>query len=108
MNKKCFVNWSLICDAHSLGQDLEHFRKPASQLVKYANIYPITNFHIMVIPEAIFIRSQYWPSGIVIACVCVSVCLCLCLCVCESVCQWLACPHDNSGPVRARITKFVP
>ena len=81
MNKKCFVNWSLICDAHSLGQDLEHFRKSASQLVEYAHIYPITNFHIMVIPDAIFIRSQYWPSGIVISCVCVSVSVSLSVCV---------------------------
>ena len=28
--------------------------------------------------------------------------------VCLSVCQSLACPHDNSGPVQARITKFEP
>ena len=30
----------------------------------------------------------------------------LCLCVC--VYQSLACPHDNSSPVQARITKFGP
>ena len=29
---------------------------------------------------------------------------CLCLCVYQS----LACPHDNSSPVQARITKFGP
>ena len=45
-----------------------------------------------------FTRGQFWPSGIVIACVCV--------CVCQSVCQLLACPCDNSGPVQARISKF--
>ena len=28
--------------------------------------------------------------------------------VCPSVCQSLACPHDNSRPVQARITKFEP
>ena len=33
-------------------------------------------------------------------------CRCLCLCVC--VYQSLACPHDNSPPVQARITKFGP
>ena len=44
------------------------------------------------------IRGQFWPSGIVIACVCVSVCVC--------VYQSLACPHDNSSAVYARITKF--
>ena len=33
-------------------------------------------------------------------------CRCLCLCVC--VYQSLACPHDNSSPVQARITKFGP
>ena len=35
-------------------------------------------------------------------------CLRLCVCVCLSVCQSLACPRDNSGPVQARIAKFVP
>ena len=33
-------------------------------------------------------------------------CRCLCLCVC--VYQSLACPHNNSSPVQARITKFGP
>ena len=33
---------------------------------------------------------------------------CLRLCVCLSVCQSLACPRDNSGPVQARIGKFGP
>ena len=64
--KKCFVNWSLICDAHSLGQDLGHFRKTASQFIKYAHIYQMTNFHIMVIPEAIFIWSQYWNQRVLL------------------------------------------
>ena len=31
-----------------------------------------------------------------------------CVCVCLSVCQSLACPRDNSGPIQARITKFGP
>ena len=48
----------------------------------------------------IFTRGQFWPSGIVVACVCV--------CVCLSVCQSLACLRDNSGPIQARITKFGP
>ena len=47
-----------------------------------------------------FTRGQFWPSGIVVACVCV--------CVCLSVCQSLACPRNNSGPVQARIAKFGP
>ena len=55
-----------------------------------------------------FTRGQFWPSGIVVACVCVSVCPCVrvfvCPCVC--VCQSRACPHDNSPLVQARITKF--
>ena len=33
-------------------------------------------------------------------------CLRLCVCVRQSVCQSLACPRDNSGPVQARNTKF--
>ena len=47
-------------------------------------------------PLMIFTRGQFWPPGIVVACVCV--------CVYQS----LACPHDNSSPVQARITKFGP
>ena len=54
--------------------------------------------------ETIFTRGQFWPSGIVVACVCV----CVCLSVCPSVCQSLACPRRNSGPVQARIAKFGP
>ena len=30
------------------------------------------------------------------------------VCVCQFVCQSLACPRDNFGPVEARITKFGP
>ena len=45
-------------------------------------------------------RGQFWPSGIVVACVC--------LCVCPSVRQSRACPRDNSSPVQARITKLGP
>ena len=30
------------------------------------------------------------------------------VCVCHSVCQSLAFPHDNLGPIQARITKFGP
>ena len=29
----------------------------------------------------LFTRGQFWPSGIVIACVCGSVCPCVCVCV---------------------------
>ena len=49
-------------------------------------------------------RGQFWPSGIVIACVCGSVCPCVSVYVYQS----RACPHDNSLPIQARITKFGP
>ena len=48
----------------------------------------------------LFTRGQFWPSGIVVACVCV------CMCVCPCVRQSWACPCDNSSTVQARITKF--
>ena len=32
----------------------------------------------------------------------------VCVYVCLSVCQSLACLHDNSEPIQARITKFIP
>ena len=47
-----------------------------------------------------FTRGQFWPSGIVVACVWVS--------GCQTVCQSLACPRDNSGPIQARITTLRP
>ena len=34
--------------------------------------------------------------------------VCEYMCVCQSLCQSLACPRDNSGPVQAKITKFGP
>ena len=49
-----------------------------------------------------FTRGQFWPSGIVVACVCVSVCSCVRVCVYQS----RACLHDNSPRFQARITKF--
>ena len=58
------------------------------------------------IGNAFFIRCQFSPSGIVVACVCV--CMCVCVSVCLSACQSLVCPCDNSEPVHARVTKFGP
>ena len=43
----------------------------------------------------IFTRGQFWPPGIVVACVRPSV-------------RHQVCPRDNSSPVEARITKFRP
>ena len=57
------------------------------------------NFPLDLFICTIFTRGQFWPSGIVIACVCVSVRVSVC------VYQSLACPHDNSSAVYARITK---
>ena len=37
----------------------------------------------------IFTRGQFWPSGIVVACVCV--CVCVCVSVCLSVCVSITC-----------------
>ena len=34
-------------------------------------------------------------------------CVCVFVCVCVSLCQSLACPRDNSGPVQTMIAKFV-
>ena len=47
---------------------------------------------------AFITRDQFWPPGIVVACVCPS--------VCQSV-RWV-CLRDNSSPNQARITKFGP
>ena len=44
----------------------------------------------------VFTRGQFWPSGIVVACVC----------PCGR--QSRACPRDNLSLIPARITKFEP
>ena len=54
------------------------------------------HFHVA---SRVFTRGQYWPSGIVVACVCPS--------VRQSV-RHQVCPRDNSSPIQARITKFGP
>ena len=52
--------------------------------------------HKRFLPEASFgLRVLSLPASV-------------CVCVCLSVCQSLACPRDNSGPVQARIAKFGP
>ena len=50
----------------------------------------------------LFTRGQFWPSGIVVACVCLSVCVSVCVCVRQ---PW-ACPCHKSPRVQARTTKF--
>ena len=82
---------------------------------------------------AIFTRGQFWPSGIVVACVCLCVHPSMCAVITCLSARWLitcsrgvdwpsrsnltskskvtlfcACRHDNSSPVQARITKFGP
>ena len=52
--------------------------------------------------DIIFTRGQFWPSGIVVACVCLSVCASVCVCVRQ---PW-ACPCHKSPRVQARTTKF--
>ena len=52
--------------------------------------------------ETVFTRGQFWPSGIVVACVCLSVCVSVCVCVRQP----RACPLNKSPRVRARTTKF--
>ena len=67
-----------------------------------ASVVLITQNHFSIT------RGQFWPSGIVVACVCVCVCVCLSVCLSVRMCQSLACPRDNSGPVQAMIAKFGP
>ena len=50
----------------------------------------------------------YYPRPVLAFGYCHRLRLCVCPCVCLSVCQSLACPRDNSGPVQAMITKFRP
>ena len=55
-----------------------------------------------VIKRTVFTRGQFWPSGIVIACVCLFVCVSVRVCVRQP----RACPRPKSWRVQARTTKF--
>ena len=61
-------------------------------------------FHLIkyLLTTFIFTRGQFWPSGIVVACVCLSVCVSVCVCVRQP----RACPCHKSRRVQARTTKF--
>ena len=48
---------------------------------------------------SVFTQGQFWPSGIVVACVCLSN-------VCPSVYQSQSCPRKNSILVQSKITKL--
>ena len=48
--------------------------------------------------------KHFYPRPVLAFGYCHRLCLCICQCVCVS--QSLACPHDNSSAVQARITKF--
>ena len=69
---------------------------PSSGILWAVKLYWIQLQQIMFhsLKTMLFTRGQFWPPGIVVACVCVY------------VYQPLACPHDNSSPVQAGITKF--
>ena len=92
--------YSLSCKStyyHAIKGSCRHLVKVTRILPK--QYFSPTNKHNTegFLPEASFdLRVLSLPA---------SVCLFVCL-VCLSVCQSLACPRDDSGPVQARITKF--
>ena len=49
----------------------------------------------------IFTWGQFWPSGIVVACLSLSVCVCVCV-------STLSLSMQNLLPIQARITNFRP
>ena len=71
--------------------------KLASRLGQWSDYVHIKRCACFV--HTIFTRGQFWPPGIVVACVRPS--------VSPSVLHQV-CPRDNSSPVQARITKFGP
>ena len=61
---------------------------------------PCAHYEVIVITRIFFFTGgQFWPSGIVVACVCVYASIHLC------VYQSQYCPHNNLSPVQARIIK---
>ena len=88
----------LIYCQHGMGQSRGLFVR--FFLFQFQFLSSGSNLSISSGYDVVFTRGQFWPSGIVVACVCV--------CVCPCVRQSCACPHDNSSTVQARITKFGP
>ena len=68
----------------------QDFVRMSSLMVHCERNSPVTGFPTRGFPTLkasntdhwLFTRGQFWPSGIVIACVCGSVCPCVCMCVC--------------------------
>ena len=60
--------------------------------------------HMIYVFRVTPIRMGFNPRPVLVF----GFCHCLCVCMCPCVCQSLACPHDNSGPVQAKISKFGP
>ena len=61
-----FVEWKLFC-----------FERNFNKICSLRSHYQVNNetFEIPEISWLLFTRGQFWPSGIVVACVCVCVCL---------------------------------
>ena len=60
--------------------------------------------------ECLLIQWFYYPRPVLAFGYCHRLRLWVCVSVCVYVCvyQSRACPHDNSSPIQARITKFGP
>ena len=74
------LDWGMECPLwfYSL-RDILHFM--LYMIRRHGNVILI-KFSLLVSPEfVIFTRGQFWPSGIVVACVCLSVCPSVHLCV---------------------------
>ena len=82
----------MVSVIHSLAFDLQLSLAFSHSL----SLTPSLSFTHSFLPEASFgLQVLSFPASV-------------CLCDYQSVCQSLACPRDNSGPVQARITKFGP
>ena len=97
-------------EAQNLAQNCTRQCLIDNKFQKYANIRRFANIATWLMqfypyPQSsrfwgvFFTRGQFWPPGIVVACVCPSV---------RRSVRHQVCPRDNSSPVQARITKFGP
>ena len=103
--KKHRCKWRIFfkfCTQVCLGVPSINLLFVLSYLIKYAHNCIISDFNIFGIHRVIFTRGQFWPSGIVVACVCLSVCVSVFVCVRQP----RACPRHKSRRVQARTTKF--
>ena len=84
----CPIQWGQVisqewrCSWSSANRRCSSYIRVIDNFISYKGAPYITDLTVhMICAPGIFTRGQFWPSGIVIACVCVSVSVSVCVCI---------------------------